>query len=729
MLTESTNNLTYEKLSPDEMKSRGILGRLVGVCADFMSPTRNGRKYPEQLWENIFNSEIMKERISNGVCFGELGHPADREETDMEKICICMPEEPKKGPDGKLRAVFDILDTPNGRILKSLCDYGSTLGISSRGSGDLETDFTGQESVNPDTYNCEGFDIVLLPGVKDARLQYVTESLNRKQENKTLRQKLQESINNETEDHKKIVMESLGELGINLADDSEYHMLDKSYEHKKEFYDRNKQSGNIADATEYLDSHDYEYEIYFDKTDDGCTLFYNGELGVSESWDDLKKLLHEDTYIAENATLQEAKLTPQEKMDAWASGERRENIRACSDSKLEMYRDICEKSGYDAQVKIIDKELESRKLSDKKEKLVAKMIDDNNSLIILMNDSGEEFLNNVLGKDFYKYITITKLHDEPDNSYYTIFKDDAYAEKVADALLSRLNESLQTSQNEEDNIDEVQADDNDMAIANELQEALKLNKKLDEKIINLQEKLSACYAKEMELEEAIDNYKIKIAKLSNKSKENKALTEKLSKLEIDLKNSKNETNDKKSMLHETMQRDAKERKSLQESIARKDNEIKELNEKLKKVSSENSQLTNNVNDLNEKLETAHKDNRQIKEKYSVKLDNNNKLIEKYKKIARSAVDKYINKQATILGVSSNEIKNRLPESYSFTDIDNVCESLREYKVNINSLPFNTTKLNENINLTVKNINNNTLVKNVDDEISDADLKLAERFIK
>lgn len=608
MLTESTNNLTYEKLSPDEMKSRGILGRLVGVCADFMNQTRNGRKYPEQLWENIFNSDIMKERIANGVCFGELGHPVDREETDMEKICICMPEEPKKGPDGKLRAVFDILDTPNGRILKSLCDYGSTLGISSRGSGDLETDFTGQESVNPDTYNCEGFDIVLLPGVKDARLQYVTESLDVTKENKTLRQQLKESINNESVENQKVMKESLDTLGINLEEgaytkdelidkfgtddldiinagneetvtlkesgDSEYHNLDKAYDNHYTFDDKEASSGKIKDIIEYLDTHDSVYEVYEHKTDNGLTIFYDDNIQVFES---LKEDINQETGDINN---NEAQL----------------------------------------------------------------------------------------------------------------------------------------------------ADDNDMAIANELQEALKLNKKLDEKIINLQEKLSACYAKEMELEEAIDNYKIKIAKLSNKSKENKALTEKLSKLEIDLKNSKNETNDKKSMLHETMQRDAKERKALKESIERKDNKIKELNEKLNEVSQENSQLADNVNNLNEQLETAHKDNRQIKEKYSVKLNENNKLIEKYKKIARSAVDKYIDKQATILGVSSNEIKNRLPESYSFSDIDSICESLREYKVNINSLPFNT-KLNENVNLTVKNLDSRVLVKNTDDELSDADLKLAERFIK
>ena len=609
-MLESMNNtnLEYKKLSKEEMEQRGILGRLVGVCASFIAPTRNGRKYPEQLWENIFNSEIMKERISNGVCFGELGHPADREETDMEKICICMPEEPKKGPDGKLRAVFDILDTPNGRILKSLCDYGSTLGISSRGSGDLETDFTGQESVNPDTYNCEGFDIVLLPGVKDARLQYVTESLDVTKENKTLRQQLKESINNESVENQKVMKESLDTLGINLEEgaytkdelidkfgtddldiinagneetvtlkesgDSEYHNLDKAYDNHYTFDDKEASSGKIKDIIEYLDTHDSVYEVYEHKTDNGLTIFYDDEIQVFES---LKEDINQETGDINN---NEAQL----------------------------------------------------------------------------------------------------------------------------------------------------ADDNDMAIANELQEALKLNKKLDEKIINLQEKLSACYAKEMELEEAIDNYKIKIAKLSNKSKENKALTEKLSKLEIDLKNSKNETNDKKSMLHETMQRDAKERKALKESIERKDNKIKELNEKLNKVSQENSQLADNVNNLNEQLETAHKDNRQIKEKYSVKLNENNKLIEKYKKIAKSAVDKYIGKQATILGVSSNEIKNRLPESYSFSDIDSICESLREYKVNINSLPFNT-KLNENVNLTVKNLDSRVLVKNTDDEISDADLKLAERFIK
>ena len=146
---KTNEGIQYKKLSQEEMKARGILGRLIGPCADFNNATRNGRKYSEQLWENVFNDPIMQEKIKNGVCFGELGHPEDRTEIDMEKIAVCLREQPVKNEKGQLCAVFDILDTPNGRILKTLCDYGSTVGISSRGQGDLISDADGNEIVDP----------------------------------------------------------------------------------------------------------------------------------------------------------------------------------------------------------------------------------------------------------------------------------------------------------------------------------------------------------------------------------------------------------------------------------------------------------------------------------------------------------------------------------------------------------------------------------------------------
>ena len=202
----------YQKLSADEMKAKGILGRLVGPCADFINPTRNGRGYGEGLWDKVFDDPIVREKIDNKCLFGELGHPEGRDEVDMEKIAIALNEAPKKNKDGKLLACFDILDTPNGRILKTLCDYGTTIGISSRGTGEVVGD-----EVDPDSYNFECFDVVITPAVKDARLNFVTEGLDTKGMN--LRKALRESLESATEDERKVMEQTLNELDIKVEDE------------------------------------------------------------------------------------------------------------------------------------------------------------------------------------------------------------------------------------------------------------------------------------------------------------------------------------------------------------------------------------------------------------------------------------------------------------------------------------------------------------------------------
>lgn len=220
MLEEfSTRNdkFSYTKLTEEEISSRGILGRLVGPIADTRNPTRNGRKYNKKLWENVFNDPIMQEKIKNRCLFLELGHPADRTETDMEKVCACMAEQPKVGDDGLLYGVVDILPTANGKILKALCDYGTTVGISSRGTGDVIEDDDGSEAVDPDTYECETFDIVLIPAVESARLQYVTESVDA---NKLkLRKALSESLSKATEEERKVMTETLDNLNIKIDEE------------------------------------------------------------------------------------------------------------------------------------------------------------------------------------------------------------------------------------------------------------------------------------------------------------------------------------------------------------------------------------------------------------------------------------------------------------------------------------------------------------------------------
>jgi len=210
--------LAFEDLTTEEKEKRHILGRLYGPIADVVNPTRNGRKYSEELWENVFNNPIMKEKFNNKVMYGELGHPEDRTEIDPEKIAVSMPEPPKKDKDGRLIAYLDILDTPNGRILKTLCDYGSTLGISSRGTGDVYTDDDGEEAVDPETYDCECFDIVLVPAVESARLQF-TEGLNKVK--KTMKQALCESLENASDEDRKVMTETLHNLNINVEEPKE----------------------------------------------------------------------------------------------------------------------------------------------------------------------------------------------------------------------------------------------------------------------------------------------------------------------------------------------------------------------------------------------------------------------------------------------------------------------------------------------------------------------------
>ena len=203
--------LQMQPLSEEEKASRHILGRLYGPIATTKEKTRNGRGYNKELWEKALSDEIFREKIANKSLFLELGHPLDREETDMEKVCACIPEMPKI-VDGDLYAYVDILDTNNGRLLKTLCDYGFVPGISSRGSGDIMSN----DEVDPETFFLETWDIVQLPAVKKARLS-MCESLG----NKTLTMALRESLEKASAEEAEEIKDTLNKLNISLSEEAD----------------------------------------------------------------------------------------------------------------------------------------------------------------------------------------------------------------------------------------------------------------------------------------------------------------------------------------------------------------------------------------------------------------------------------------------------------------------------------------------------------------------------
>ena len=758
MLKESVNNqLEYQRLSQDEMQKRGILGRLVGVCADFFSPTRNGRKYPEELWENVFNDPIMKERIENGVCYGELGHPADREETDMEKIALCLAELPKKGKDGKLRAVFDILNTPNGRILKSLCDYGSTIGISSRGSGDLETDFDGNESVNPDTYSCEGFDAVLIPAVKEARLEYVTESLNKKRYNKTLRDKLTESINKEDESNQKIMRESLSTLGINLNESvSEYKGTHKDIDI---YFLPNENKYSVDTLTEGVQKFNSLKNAisYIDMIN--RTKLTEEQVGREETRpsENASDVLDTDKENTEEISIEDEKDSDILEEQAEEDTLDRESEPERQSWDTDFYRLY---KAYDNYKDFKDIDIESAEIRDLIDPLEDRNIDydiykhkSDNGCTVFFNEGLTQDLDEALsdlqeslnGTEALAVDRVLSTYKEYDSLEDCVldainlynngnaepeYSDEDFADEEAD-----YNKVLKTVKNKLDMKVESVAAENDGALIEQLQNIIKQNKSLEQKITEIQEKLSVSYAKEMKLTEQIECYKQKVSKLSEKTKEIKVLNEKLSKAQHINKQSKLEAEDNITKLNESIKSKdykyeelVKTNTSLKESIGQKDSTITSLKEEIRKLKLDSKSKLRKVEELEESLSTTQKDLDQFKEQYSKKLQKQNTVIEKYQRVAKNSVKKYIESQAVRLGVKSEEITNRLPKSYSFKDIDLICEDLQEYKFNMSNLPFNTTMINENLKVSAKNVNENNQLISSDDLLTDYDLKLAEALL-
>ena len=150
-------------------KPANVLKRIKGVVSDNKS-NRNGRIYPMSLWQNVVNSDYVKEMINNHSLFGEADHPETRLEISLQNVSHAINDLWIEGD--KVLAVIDILPTPMGKIISELLDYGTNIGISSRGAGTVLRD----NSVDPDDYQFVTFDFVARPSCEAARLNTILES-------------------------------------------------------------------------------------------------------------------------------------------------------------------------------------------------------------------------------------------------------------------------------------------------------------------------------------------------------------------------------------------------------------------------------------------------------------------------------------------------------------------------------------------------------------------------
>lgn len=198
ILTEQINSSF--KILKD--KPANVLKRIKGVVSDNKS-NRNGRIYPIELWKNVVESDYVKEMIDNHSLFGEADHPETRLEISLQNVSHAINDLWIDGD--KVMAIIDILPTPMGKILSELLDYGTNLGISSRGAGTVLSDNT----VDPDDYQFVTFDFVARPSCEAARLNTILESATIEAKNTK-----DDEINNLLESYKSGLKESDGVLDI-----------------------------------------------------------------------------------------------------------------------------------------------------------------------------------------------------------------------------------------------------------------------------------------------------------------------------------------------------------------------------------------------------------------------------------------------------------------------------------------------------------------------------------
>lgn len=157
-----------------------VLATLDGPVMDYVNPTRNVRLYEEELCDEVHDSDYVQELLDTKNALGEPDHPMryqNRLDIHYPEVSHAWRNFRKVPESGCYYATFDILDTPNGRILKTLIDYGVKLGVSSRGSGRTITR-NGRVVVDKNTYKFITFDIVCMPGNKIARLPVTNESVD-----------------------------------------------------------------------------------------------------------------------------------------------------------------------------------------------------------------------------------------------------------------------------------------------------------------------------------------------------------------------------------------------------------------------------------------------------------------------------------------------------------------------------------------------------------------------
>jgi hypothetical protein len=175
ILVEDAHEVNYTVI--EEMnESTGKTEKNYYVEGIFSTPgvkNRNGRIYPNHLWENALNKWRDKTKQDPKFTLGEMDHPPRIEPDPMKAVIKIQKLEMKDGYIYGKAKILNNNSNPEISQLKALIDEGFPIGISSRGHGRI-----GKGNIVED-FELSCYDLTHTPSDYNAKLKGIRESVEK----------------------------------------------------------------------------------------------------------------------------------------------------------------------------------------------------------------------------------------------------------------------------------------------------------------------------------------------------------------------------------------------------------------------------------------------------------------------------------------------------------------------------------------------------------------------
>lgn len=198
--------LTANELHESSMKNNGrmIVKNMKIQQAD--QPNKNRRIYPRSVLEREARTLFENcRRIESRGIIGELDH-FDNSQINLKNACLGVLDYRWKGND--MLGDVEILNTPNGNILKEIITAGYVPGISSRGMGSVKELHEGEDDVVEvdEDFELVCWDAVSDPSSHNAYFKEIREGIN-------INESYQTQLNHNQNNIHKLMSEIMCELG------------------------------------------------------------------------------------------------------------------------------------------------------------------------------------------------------------------------------------------------------------------------------------------------------------------------------------------------------------------------------------------------------------------------------------------------------------------------------------------------------------------------------------